>query len=249
MTTGEVKLGSAAQRRLFVPSALLVLLVWVALLLAPVSAQADGPYEPNDALAAPAGPLAHGQSYLAAIEWIGDRDYYSFYVTSPSAARVELTVQNLGGGGKMSDIEVTVLDALATPIAAQTFIRDGESRLIAAELEPRKYYVEVTANEGSGDSYSLSTGGETGAFGPYAQISGRCARATVATKRARRRLSRARSRLQRTTALLRRSRYAPLAARRRARRTHLRTRRLVRAKRRALRVAWRSSQPWCSIAP
>jgi hypothetical protein len=246
MAIGEAKLGNAARRWPPAPCALLAALA-LAVLAAPAAAEA--PYEPNDAITAAAGPLLIGQSYFAALELGGDRDYYSFHVTSPGDTPVTLGIQNLGGGGKMSDIDATVLDASSTPIAAQAFIRDGESRLIAATLQPQKYYVEVSANEGFGDSYSLTPGSGGGAFGPYAQIAGRCTRATVAARRASRRLSRARSRLQRTTGRVRRSRYAPPVARRKARKAHWKARRLVRAKRRALRAARRSSQPWCSIAP
>lgn len=184
------------------------------LLSAPSSAAAAAPYEPNDSIISAAGPLEAGQSYGAAIETAGDRDYYSFYVTSPTSTEVSLTVQNLGGGSNVSGINAAILDAMATPIAAQTFIHDGESRIVSAQLEPQKYFVEVSPSEGVGDSYLLSPGGDSGSFGPYSQISSRCAAALSASARAGRRLSRARSKLQRTTARLRRSHYAGRAAKR-----------------------------------
>lgn len=210
---------------------------------------AEAPYEPNDAIQTAAGPLSFGQAYTAALEMNGDRDFYFFHVTSRAAAKIELTVRNLGGGGKASDVDATILDSTMTPIAAQTFIRDGESRLVATELEPQKYFVEVTANEGFGDSYSLATGGGEGAFGPFSRISGRCERAHVAGSKAERGLRRAKSKLQRATGRLRRSRYAGPKARLGARRAHAAAKRSVRARRSELRAARESTEPWCSIAP
>lgn len=229
-------------------AALLAALAW-ALLYAQAAGAADPPYEPNDSVQVAAGPLSLGQSYSATLESSGDRDYFFFHVTSPTAAGVALTVQNLGGGGKSSDVDATIIDSTMTPVAAQTFIRDGESRLVTAELEPQKYFVEVTANEGFGDSYTLTPGGEEGAFGPFATISGRCERAGAAAEKAERGLRRAKSKLQRATGRLRRSRYAGPKARVGARRAHSAAKRKVRAKRSELRAARRSAQPWCSIAP
>lgn len=221
----------------------------VLILAAAPTAAAGAPYEPNDATSAASGPLLAGQTYQAANESAGDRDFYFFYVTSAEPVQVWVTVQNLGGGAKASDLEASILDADATPVASQSFIHDGEARLVSAQLEPQKYYLEIAANEGYGDSYSLTTGGETGAFGSYEEISGRCASASSRARRLSRRLSRLRSKLQRTTARLRRSRYAPPRARRRARAAQHRAKHRVAVKRRALRAARRSTRPWCSIAP
>lgn len=244
MTAGGHKPRGAARPR----AALLAMLAWT-LACAPAAGAADAPYEPNDSVQVAAGPLSFGQSYSATLESTSDRDFFFFHVTSRAAARVELTVQNLGGGGKASDVDATILDSTMTPIAAQTFIRDGESRLVAAELEPQKYFVEVTANEGSGDSYSLTAGGDEGAFGAYSWISGRCERARAAGSKAERGLRRAKSKLQRATGRLRRSRYAGPAARGEARRAHFAAKRNIQAKRSELRAAHESTEPWCSIAP
>ena len=229
--------------------ALLLLSGAQALSLAPVAAAEGAPFEPNDAITAAAGPLAFGQAYTAGIETASDRDFYFFYVTSPQAAQVELTVHNLGGGGRSSDIDVAILETSATPVAAQAFIHDGETRIVSAELEPQKYLVEVTAKEGFGDSYSLTGGGDAGAFGPYTQISGRCVSASAAVVADKTGLSRAKSKLQRATARVRRSRYATAAARTKARAAHSKAKRRVEGKRRALRAARESREPWCSIAP
>lgn len=210
---------------------------------------AEAPYEPNDAIPAAQGPLNAGQPLFAALESAGDRDFYFFYVTSPSGAAVELTVQNLGGGGKSSDVGATILDTSATPIAAQSFIRDGDSSVLTAQLDPQKYLVEVRANEGFGDSYSLTGGGGAGAFGSYAQISGRCASASAKSTAGGKGLVRAKSKLQRATARLRRSLYATVPARRAARAAYREAKRKVTAKRRALQAARASREPWCSIAP
>lgn len=205
------------------------------------------PYEPNDAMPAAAGPLAFGQSYSAALETSGDRDYFFFYVTSAGATQVELTAGNLGGGDEPSDLDVSILDPTGTAIASQAFIRDGETRTVAASLQPQKYFVEVDAGEGSGDAYSLSAGGGTGAFGSYAQIAGRCERATKAVGADRVRVDRAKSKLQRATARLRRSRYATRTERRKARAALRAARATVTARQGALTQARRSQEPWCSI--
>lgn len=229
---------------LWLPAILALALLWVA-----PTAAAQTPYEPNDALQLATGALTAGQQYSAALETAGDRDYFFFYVTSAQSAQVELTVQNLGGGSMNSDIDITILDTSATPLAAQTFIRDGEARVVPVELEPQKYFVEVSANEGSGDSYSLTGGGGAGAFGSYAQISGRCSSATTTAARRGKGLSRAKSKLQRATARLRRSRYTTATARQQARSVHRDALHQVAAKRRGLREARLSREPWCSIAP
>ncbi|MGH2973456.1 MAG: hypothetical protein ACRDLL_01105 [Solirubrobacterales bacterium] len=218
-------------------------------LVGPPGAASAAPYEPNDAMPAAFGPLALGQGYSAALESSGDRDYFYFYVTSPAAAQVELAVRNLGGGGEPSDLDVAVFNSSATPVAGQAFIRDGETRTLAISLEPQKYFVEVSSGEGFGDSYSLAAGGAAGAFGSYAQISGRCSRATAATTTDRAGLSRAKLKLQRATARLRRSRYATRTARRKAQANRQTAKRRVDVKRHALRKARGSTQPWCSITP
>ena len=225
----------------------LATLSWAAF-LAPRAPAAEAPYEPNDALATAAGPLTAGSLYSAALETASDRDFFFFHVTSPEAARVELDVHNLGES-RASGIDVTIFDASATPVAAQTFIHGGESTVLSAELEPQKYFVEVSSNEGSSDPYSLAASGSPGAFGPYAQVAGRCAKATAAVTGSAARLSRAKSRLQRATARLRRSRYAQRDARRKAQAAHSRAKRRASAQRGALAAARRSRQPWCSIAP
>jgi len=206
-----------------------------------------GPYEPGDTVLNGAGPLAIGQSYVAAIETPSDKDFFYFYVTSVGA-HVALTVENLGGGGKASDIDATILDSSSTPVAGLAFIGDGEARTAALDLEPQKYFIEIAANEGYGDSYRVTPGGSGGAFGAYAQIAGKCASADAAVKTAQAKLGRAAAKLQRTTARVHRTRYGTPGARRSARTAHRKARARVRAERRTLREANESREPWCFIA-
>ena len=205
------------------------------------------PYEPNESAPAAAGPLLFGQTYGAALESGPDRDFFYFYITAPKATPVELAARNLGGGGEPSDLDVTILDTTGTAIASQAFIRDGETRTVAASLQPQKYLVEVSPGEGFGDAYSLSAGGGTGAFGSYVQIAGRCERATEAVGTDSVRVNRAKSKLQRATARLHRSRYATRTERRNARAAQHAARATVTARQDALTQARRSQEPWCSI--
>jgi hypothetical protein len=210
---------------------------------------AAAPYEPNEALPAAAGPLASGQTFSAALETSGDRDFFFFYVTSAGATQVELAARNLGGGSDPSDLDVSILDPTGTAIASQAFIRDGEARTVIASLQPQKYFVEVAPGEGFGDAYSLSAGGGTGAFGSYAQIAWRCELVQKTIRKDTVRVERAKAKLQRSIARLRRSRYAKPAAREKAQEAHREALATVKERRLSLEDARRSRQPWCVIAP
>jgi hypothetical protein len=227
-----------------------VLAICLALeLLAGAGAAAAAPYEPNESAPAAAGPLLFDQSYTAALESSGDRDFFYFYVASVKAARVELAVRNLSGGGEPSDVDASILDPSGTAIAGQAFIRDNETRIVSADLEAGKYYVEIAPGEGFGDSYSLGAGGTAGAFAGYAQIAGRCQLAQKAVKTGSVRVERAKAKLQRAIARLRRSRYAKRAAREKAQAAHREALETVKRQRLDLEDARRSRQPWCAIAP
>jgi hypothetical protein len=212
-------------------------------------ATAAAPYEPNESAPASAGPLLFGQTYWAGLESGGDRDFFYFYVSSPQATPVELAVRNLSGGGEPSDVDASILDLSGTAIAGQAFIRDGETRVVSATLEAGKYYVEVAPGEGFGDSYSISAGGQAGAFGSYVQIAGRCEAAQKKVSKGSVRVERAKARLQRSIARLRRSRYAPRAAREKAQAAQRSAQAAVQERHLDLRDARRSRQPWCSIGP
>lgn len=223
-------------------------LVAFLLLASPSSYAAETAYEPNDSPISAAGPLALGGAYAASIEKEGDRDFFFFYVTSASAAKVELTATNLGGGSSTSELDATILDSAATPIASQTYIGVGTSRTVAATLGPAKYYVEVVGGKGLGaTSYSLTAGGGAGAFGPYADIAARCANATKAASDSESALSRAEAKLQRTIARLRRARYGTPNARTSARRAHRKARARLRSKQRAADSIAERQGLWCSV--
>lgn len=198
----------------------------------------------------PAGPLALGQSYTGQLESSSDRDRYYFYVTSAEPAQVAITLENLGGGESFSSVSVTIVDAAATPVGAYAYsVGRGESGVATATVGPQKYMVEVAPHESFGDTYRITTSGGPGAFGPYALIAGRCARAAAAAAKARNRLSRRRAKQQRVTARLRRSRVGSRRARRSARVAYRKAKSQVLAERRRLREARRARNPWCFIAP
>jgi hypothetical protein len=219
----------------------------LALGLAPKSLAAEAPYEPNDSILSATGPLAIDQTYVAGLETQSDMDFFFFYVTSPRTSDVTLTVRNLGGGSQSSDIQATITDSSATPVGGLSFISGGEARTATIALRPQKYFIEVSANTGFGDTYSLTGGGGSGAFGPYAQIAARCASATAAVAGARARLTRAQAKLQRATARLRHSRYSTRDARKAARAAYRKARARVTGRKDALKAAKDSQKPWCSI--
>lgn len=204
-------------------------------------------FEPNNSTTEAVGPLLAGQSYAADLVPRDDRDFYFFYVTSADPAQVELSVSNTGGGPAGSDIGLTILDASATPLASQAFIRSGETRLVTAALGPGRYYAEVAPNDGFGDTYVLRPGGGEGAFGPYSQIAARCNRASSRVAAAKVGVRKAEGRLQRAVARGRRSRYAGEKARRGARLARARARASLQSARKKLRTARESRSPWCSI--
>jgi len=244
---GVIRRGGSRSRRRGTTGALLGLAILAASCFLPSFAAAEAPFEPNDALPSAAGPLLAGQTYAAALETPSDRDFFYFYVTAPGAPQVALTVKNLGGESRTADVDVKILDSAATPLAGQAFIAKGEERLLTASLAPQKYFVEVASSEGLSDAYTLSASDGKGAFGSYAQIAGRCARARAAIEVARAALEKAKAKLQRATARLRRSRYGTPSARRSARVAHRHAKHRVAAARRTLREAVESQEPWCSI--
>jgi hypothetical protein len=213
------------------------------------SRAAGGAYEPNDSIASAAGPLLAGAIYTAELERPGDSDLFYFHITSATSTRTEVNVANVGGGGASTDLSVTILDSEATPIAGQSYIGAGGSRLVSTALEPQKYFLRVSTGEGFGDAYSLTLGGAPGAFGPYSQIAGRCAAATSAAARAQTRRSAAEARRQRAVARLRRSRHQSRVSRERAQAAYRKARKRLRTARHAVRTASHRQDPWCSIAP
>jgi hypothetical protein len=210
-------------------------------------AAAEAPFEPNDSLLSAAGPLAVGQTYDAAIETAGDKDFFYFYVTATPAAQVTLTVKNLGGGTGISDIDATIMGSSATPVGGASFVEKGEARTVTVRLEPGKYFAELVANEGYGDTYSLGAAGSKGAFGQYGQIAARCASATASAESLRKRLPREKVKLQRALNRLRRARFGSRDARAAARAAYTKAKSHASSDKRALRAAVAEQQPWCSI--
>jgi hypothetical protein len=210
------------------------------------SAGADA-YEPNDSLLESAGPLANHQVYSASIEAENDKDFFYFYATAPGSS-VTLNVNNLGGGPLLAYVGFTVLDASGIPVGGASNIEEGRQKSVALTLEPQKYFVEVFSNLDYGAGYTLETGGGTGAFGPFATITGNCAAARSATTKARGTLTGAEGKLQRTTARERRSRYSAPAARKSAQTAYRKARARVTKERGALKAAQKSQRPWCFIS-
>jgi hypothetical protein len=203
-------------------------------------------FEPNDTVAQASGPLSAGQSYEAGLT-PADRDFFFFYVTAEGAPAAELTLSNLGGGTQESTIEFSVVDGLETPITTQPFIRPGEQRTLAATLAPGKYFVEITSNQGSGDSYLLTARAAPGVFAPYAEIADRCSEADGKRQAARAGAMHAQGSYQRAVARRRRSLYAGSLARRKARRAQNMARARLASARQRLRAAIATRGLWCSI--
>jgi hypothetical protein len=217
----------------------------IALVLA-CSTSADG-FEPNNSLAAAAGPLLTGQ-YEGAIDSAGDADFFDFYVTSPQGAKVRVELKNLGGG-QLSDVDLTVLDSTATPRASISFLRPGESSVIELSLPAQKYFLEVTSREQPGDSYLITTSGTAGAFGSYDVIAGRCGANSRSASSLGKKLSEATVKLQRTLNKVRRSRYLGPTARTAARDRYRQARSAVARTRKERDEAERLRGLWCSISP
>jgi hypothetical protein len=214
--------------------------------LAPGAAATPGAYEPNDTILSAAGPLANHQSYETSLETENDKDFFYFYVTSPSTP-VTLSLRNLGGAPVLAYVGVSILDASGVPVGTAKDIQEGAEGTVALTLEPQKYFVEVFSSLDYGANYSLETGGGEGAFGPYGSIFSRCAAAHKASATAHNGLTSAEAKLQRATARVRRSLYSNRAARRSAQTVYRKAKVRVVKKRSALEAARRSQQPWCSI--
>jgi hypothetical protein len=223
-----------------------VLGVVAGLLMSAAAAFAAGPYEPNENIPAAAGPLTLGATYGGAVETAADLDFFYFYVTGTTGSTVSLMIVNQGGGERGAELDARLIDAYGISLGEDiAYLRKGESRTETLTLPPGKYFVEVAANEGSGDSYLLTPGGSAGAFGSYSQIVGHCAAATRKTEGLQAALTRAEGALQRARSKFRRSRFSGREARRRTHARLVTIERQVVAKKAALRKAKQS--PWCGI--
>jgi hypothetical protein len=223
------------------------MLLSTCLIAAPAAAGEGAPFEPNNSILDATGPLLIGQTYTETLETAGDRDFFYFYVTSPTALPVSFTIKNLAGGAPLSDIDATIVDTSSTPISVQAYIRKGEERALSATLKPQKYYLELAPNDGFGDAYSVTPTGRQGAIGPYAVIQARCKSASDDSKAADSRLFKARLKFQRATGRVLRATYSGPKARRTARAVRRKAKGRVTAERRKVKAAAKSKALWCSI--
>jgi hypothetical protein len=215
-------------------------------------ASADGPLEPNNTLAEAAGPLLLGGTYDAATEGSSDKDFFYFYVTSSPSARVELSIKNLGSA-TAPPLNASIVDGLGTVIDGFGYlVQPGAEATSSIDLAPQKYFLEVEPTYSASSnttSYSLTAGGNGGAFGPYAQIEAKCASAQAQATKAKGKLRRAQAKLQRATARLRRSKLGTPVARQDASSNYQHAKAQTRKKRNALRATAKARDPWCEISP
>lgn len=144
----------------------------VAALLSPALSQAGQPmYEPNDSMATATGPLAVSSAYEASLETENDKDYFYFYVTSPTTAQVQLTYKTIG---EKDWFTAHLLDSHGGTVK-ESWI-EGPYEIASVTLSAGKYYVEIS-NGGTGQGYRIETQGTDGAFGSFATIQSNCAAA------------------------------------------------------------------------
>jgi hypothetical protein len=219
------------------------------LIAAPAASAAQPPYEPNDSLLTAYGPLRLGQTYTAAMETENDRDYFYFYVNSPSSSQVNLTIKDLGGGGEYAGAEFELQNSHGQDLDSGGGVdRVGDYRTANITLTAGKYYVEVRPTEDYGATYSLTTGGTEGAFGEYAPIGAQCAAATATVTAVEGELTDVEGNLKRAGAHLRRLRYSRNRhARRRAAITYGKAKAAVISEKEAVKSATKAQKPWCEI--
>lgn len=198
-----------------------------------------------------AGPLALNQTYTAATETSNDKDYFYFYVTTPSSAQVLLTLRDLGGGpfsGGHTSLELQNSHGSyisSTGLSADRYDYDN----FAITLTAGKYYVEAYSSSGEyGDTYSITTGGTEGAFGEYAPIAAQCGAATASVAAVQAELLKAETKLKNTSARVQHVRnHGTRRARRRARAAYAKAKVVVASEKEALTAAAKTQEPWCYI--
>jgi hypothetical protein len=221
-------------------------------LLAASPAAAQPAFEPNDNLLTATGPLGINQAYTAATETSNDKDFYYFYVTTPSSAQVTVTLRDLGGGPSSSgytELELEDSHGYHTYSNTDLYAPRFNYDTFAVTLTAGKYYLEVSSSSSSyGDTYSISTAGTEGAFGEYAPIAAQCAAATASVAAVQGELGKAEAWLKRTSTRLQRTRNSrSRRARRRARAAYAKAKALVTGEKEALKAATKAQQPWCFI--
>lgn len=221
----------------------------ISAIAAPSASAAQPPFEPNDSLLTAYGPLGLNQTYTAAMETENDRDFFYFYVTSPSSSQVSVTIKDLGGGlhsynGAAFEIE----DSHGGYISGAEVSNIGDYRTVNVTLTAGKYYIEVEPDDGYSATYSLTTGGTEGAFGEYAPIAAQCAAATGPVTLYMAQLAKAEANLKAAEAALRRAeRSRSRRARKKAHARYVRTRATVAAEKESLKAAKAAQKPWCEI--
>jgi len=222
----------------------------IALVAAP-AASAQPPFEPNDNLMTGWGPLAINQTYTAATETSNDRDYFYFYVNTPTSAQISVTLKDLGGGPNSEGwTAITLQDSHGDYIYGGSLFADRfDYDTFAITLTAGKYYLE--AHSGTydyGDAYSISTSGTDGAFGEYGPIAAQCSAATASVAAAQAEVGKGEAKLRKANARVRRTRYSrSRRARRRARAAYARAKAELAAEKANLRAATSSQEPWCTI--
>lgn len=221
----------------------------VTLAAVPSAKATEGPYEPNATLPTAYGPLAINQTYTAVMETENDKAFFYFYVTSSSTSQVMITLKNLGGGTEGEDGETgaALEEEHGEGVTDDIYARAGNYSTKAVTLSPGKYYIEVTPQDGYGESYSLTTGGTTGAFGEYAPIAAQCAAANADVASVQAALSTATTNLKRAEGKVIRSRHKSRRARRAAARAKSNAHREVITEDDNLKAAEETQKPWCFI--
>ncbi len=221
----------------------------VTLATAPSAKATEGPYEPNATLATAYGPLTINQTYTAVMETENDKAYFYFYVTSPSTSQVMITMKNLGGGTNGADGETaaTLEEEHGEGVSDDVYARAGDYSTKAVTLSPGKYYIEVTPQDGYGESYSLTTGGTTGAFGEYAPIAAQCAAANADVAAVQAALNDATTKLKRDEGKVIGSRHKSRRTKRGATRAKNKASQEVKTETDDLKAAEETQKPWCFI--
>jgi hypothetical protein len=218
--------------------------------LAAGAAFAEPPYEPNDTILTAAGPLAINQTYTAGIETENDVDYFYFYVTGPTAAQVTITLTSLGGSLHSSEFSGEIDNSEGYGVAGFGYVDSeaGKYSTKSVTLEPGKYFVEVKAAGGYGESYKFTTTGTGGAFGSYATIAAQCQAAMGPVGQYQSQLATAEVSLKKATAKERKygeARNPKVRKKVRNRYTHVKT--VVTAEKASLKTAEKAESPWCFI--
>lgn len=212
-------------------------------------AMAEPPYEPNDTTLDAAGPLAANQTYTAGLETDNDQDYYYFYVTGPTQAQVTITLTDLGGTSSYAELRASLDESHGESIDNFSGLtKTGAYSTQSISLQPGKYYIQVSPEEGYGESYEFTGSGTTGAFGPYSAIQAQCAAAQGPVNQYEAQVATAEVNLKKAEAKLKKygeSRKPKVRKKVHAKFTHVKS--VVAAEKASLKGAEKAESPWCFI--